>query len=59
LQLKLQLALEFGNNRTVVHCTWVVFSQHELEFIKIKLALFWPTVYFTERLMCTELYQPL
>ena len=33
-------------------------SIYELEFIKIKLAKFlWSTVYFTERLMFTALYQ--
>ena len=44
---------ECHSSYIVVHCTWVVLSRHELEFIKkIKLALFlWPTVYFIERLL--------
>ena len=47
-QLKLQLALEFGNNCIIV----LELSQCELEFIEIKLApFFWPTLYFIERLV--------
>ena len=36
----LVLLVLLENNCIVVHCTWVVMSQHELEFIKIKLATF-------------------